>query len=288
MKGVLLALAFLLELAMLAAAGWWGFTLDAGWPVRVLAGIGVPLLLAVVWGVFCSPRAGVALPVPAKAAVQAACFLVAGRCSPWQDGRDWARCWWRSSRSTRPCSPSPTTTRSDPSRLSPTPAPNRGGRAGTGPVGIVAGVVPAGAVFRQDLRVGRRLWPDRPVRSYPSPVTDGDERPAESAESRDEQPAAVNGEPEGAPPAPPTDESAAPRPARSPPPGRCPGPPGSPAQPPPGPTPPGPPRSPPPGASRIPTPGPPRIPTPGPPWRAPGLASSPPRLRRRGSPLRPP
>ncbi|SBT48261.1 YrdB family protein [Micromonospora auratinigra] len=78
MKGVLLALAFLLELAMLAAAGWWGFTLDAGWPVRVLAGIGVPLLLAVVWGVFCSPRAGVALPVPAKAAVQAACFLVGG------------------------------------------------------------------------------------------------------------------------------------------------------------------------------------------------------------------
>lgn len=78
MKAALLALAFLLELAMLAAAGWSGFTLDAGWPVRLLAGLGVPLLLAVVWGVFCSPRASVPLPAPAKLGVQAACFVTGG------------------------------------------------------------------------------------------------------------------------------------------------------------------------------------------------------------------
>ncbi|MFC4146426.1 YrdB family protein [Micromonospora mangrovi] len=78
MKALLLTLVFLLELAMLAAAGWWGFTLDAGWPVRVAAGIGAPLLIAVVWGVFCSPRAAVSLPAPAKLAVQVACFVTAG------------------------------------------------------------------------------------------------------------------------------------------------------------------------------------------------------------------
>ncbi|MGX1612879.1 DUF2568 domain-containing protein [Micromonospora chalcea] len=36
------------------------------------------LLIAVVWGLFCSPRATVTLPDPAKLAVQAACFLAGG------------------------------------------------------------------------------------------------------------------------------------------------------------------------------------------------------------------
>jgi len=78
MKAVLLALAFLLELALLVAAGWWGFTRDGGWPVRLLAGLGVPLLIAVVWGLFCSPKASVPLPAPAKLSVQAACFVTGG------------------------------------------------------------------------------------------------------------------------------------------------------------------------------------------------------------------
>ncbi|MEU5937814.1 YrdB family protein [Micromonospora sp. NPDC047548] len=78
MTVVLLAFAFLLELAALVAAGWWGFTLDAGLPVRLLAGLGAPLLIAVVWGTFCSPRATVPLPAAAKYAAQAACFVTGG------------------------------------------------------------------------------------------------------------------------------------------------------------------------------------------------------------------
>ncbi|MGR6322332.1 YrdB family protein [Micromonospora soli] len=78
MKGALLAVIFLLELALLVAVGWWGFTLDAGWPVRLLAGLGAPLLIAVGWGLFCSPKASVPLPAPAKLAAQAACFLTGG------------------------------------------------------------------------------------------------------------------------------------------------------------------------------------------------------------------
>ncbi|MEH1056215.1 YrdB family protein [Micromonospora sp. CPCC 206171] len=78
MRAVLLTIAFLVEMAMLVAAGWWGFTLDAGLAVRLVAGLGAPLLIALVWGVFCSPRARVRGAPAAKYAVQAACFLAAG------------------------------------------------------------------------------------------------------------------------------------------------------------------------------------------------------------------
>ncbi|PTA43660.1 YrdB family protein [Micromonospora sp. RP3T] len=78
MKAALLGGIFLLEVALLAAAGFWGFTLDAGWPVRLLAGLGAPLILALVWGLFCSPRATVPLPAAAKLGVQATCFLTGG------------------------------------------------------------------------------------------------------------------------------------------------------------------------------------------------------------------
>ncbi|MFE9200830.1 YrdB family protein [Micromonospora sp. NPDC007230] len=78
MKAPLLGLIFLLELALLVAAGWWGFTRDASWSVRLLAGLGAPLLIAVVWGLFCSPKATVSLPAAAKLTVQAACFVTGG------------------------------------------------------------------------------------------------------------------------------------------------------------------------------------------------------------------
>ncbi|SCL13951.1 Protein of unknown function [Micromonospora rhizosphaerae] len=78
MMAVLLALAFLLEPAMLVAAGWWGFSLDAGLAVRLAAGLGAPLLITVVWGIFCSPKASVPLAAPAKTAIQAACFVTGG------------------------------------------------------------------------------------------------------------------------------------------------------------------------------------------------------------------
>ena len=78
MKALLLGAIFLLELDLLGSAGYWGFTLGTGWPVRLLAGLGTPLVIAVVWGLFCSPRATVTLPDPAKLAVQAACFLTGG------------------------------------------------------------------------------------------------------------------------------------------------------------------------------------------------------------------
>lgn len=61
-----LALRFLLELAALVAFGYWGFTTGNGTGSKILLGIGVPIAVAAVWGVFVSPKALVALPFPAK------------------------------------------------------------------------------------------------------------------------------------------------------------------------------------------------------------------------------
>jgi hypothetical protein len=64
LKGANLALRFLLELCLLAALGYWGFRVDSGPVTKALLGIGAPLLMAVVWGTFISPKAKVRLPVP--------------------------------------------------------------------------------------------------------------------------------------------------------------------------------------------------------------------------------
>lgn len=50
-------LAFFLELAMLTALGYWGFYGDKSISVKWMLGISLPLLAAVVWGLFLAPKA---------------------------------------------------------------------------------------------------------------------------------------------------------------------------------------------------------------------------------------
>ncbi len=76
-QGANLGVRFVLELLALVALGYWGFHLNAPVPARVLAGIGAPLAAAVLWGLFASPRAAVALPTLGKAAVQVLVFAAA-------------------------------------------------------------------------------------------------------------------------------------------------------------------------------------------------------------------
>lgn len=66
LKSLNLALAFLLELCMLAALGYWGFSTGQSWLSRVGFGLGAPILVAVIWGIFLSPRAAVPLTNPLK------------------------------------------------------------------------------------------------------------------------------------------------------------------------------------------------------------------------------
>lgn len=69
-----IGLRFLLELCALAAVGYWGFTLDKSIIWKVLAGIGLPLLIIVIWGSFGSPGAPYPLPGAYKYILLAAIF----------------------------------------------------------------------------------------------------------------------------------------------------------------------------------------------------------------------
>jgi hypothetical protein len=57
LKNANLALAFLLELGVLAALGFWGFSTGPGVLTKILLGIGAPVVAIVVWGLFGSPKA---------------------------------------------------------------------------------------------------------------------------------------------------------------------------------------------------------------------------------------
>jgi hypothetical protein len=57
LKNVNLALAFFLELGVLAALGFWGFSTGSETVAKVVLGIGLPLAAIVVWGLFGSPKA---------------------------------------------------------------------------------------------------------------------------------------------------------------------------------------------------------------------------------------
>jgi hypothetical protein len=56
LKGINLLVRFLLELCMLAAVGYWGFKTQSTWAMKILFGIGLPVVIAVIWGYFMAPR----------------------------------------------------------------------------------------------------------------------------------------------------------------------------------------------------------------------------------------
>jgi hypothetical protein len=72
-----LLLRFLLELGMLGAVGYWGFKTGDGAAMQGLLGIGGPLLMALVWGTFISPKAKIEVPSVAWIGLQAVLFGIA-------------------------------------------------------------------------------------------------------------------------------------------------------------------------------------------------------------------
>ncbi len=56
LKSANLALAFLLELGVLVALGYWGFQTGQGTIAQIALGIGVPVIAIAVWAVFGAPR----------------------------------------------------------------------------------------------------------------------------------------------------------------------------------------------------------------------------------------
>jgi hypothetical protein len=71
------ALAFFLELAMLAGFGYWGFHLEKSAWVKWGVGLGLPILLAVLWGIFFAPRAGQRLDINWGLGLSLILFLLA-------------------------------------------------------------------------------------------------------------------------------------------------------------------------------------------------------------------
>lgn len=73
LTGLNMSVGFLLEVAMLAAFCYWGFRLRS--PAGFIAGIGVPVLVIVFWGLFMAPRASRRMPWPALPLVALLIFL---------------------------------------------------------------------------------------------------------------------------------------------------------------------------------------------------------------------
>ncbi|UUZ83351.1 YrdB family protein [Paenibacillus sp. P26] len=65
---------FLLELAALAALGYWGFHTGTGWTFRWSLGVGTPSLVAILWGTFVAPKASIPVSVPVRILLQLAVF----------------------------------------------------------------------------------------------------------------------------------------------------------------------------------------------------------------------
>lgn len=76
-KSANLAAAFMLELCMLAALVYWGFRTGNGTFAKVGLGIGVPLLVVVVWGLFLAPQATVPVSGPLYLALKVVIFGLA-------------------------------------------------------------------------------------------------------------------------------------------------------------------------------------------------------------------
>ena len=77
-RGINLALAFLLELAALAALAYWGYCTGNSTFTSLLLGIGIPLIAAILWGLFAAPRARFPNPflkIGVKALVFGAAFF---------------------------------------------------------------------------------------------------------------------------------------------------------------------------------------------------------------------
>jgi hypothetical protein len=77
LKGANLALAFILELCMLAALAYWGFQTGPVPVWNIVLGIGAPLLIAVVWGLFLAPKAVVKVSPAARLALKVVVFGLA-------------------------------------------------------------------------------------------------------------------------------------------------------------------------------------------------------------------
>lgn len=72
-----LLVAFLLELCMLVAFGYWGYQVGQQPLVKIGLTIGIPLVVAGIWGTWLAPNSGRRLPEPWLSSANVVIFAVA-------------------------------------------------------------------------------------------------------------------------------------------------------------------------------------------------------------------
>ncbi|NOV01651.1 YrdB family protein [Paenibacillus planticolens] len=72
-----LGIRFLLELCLLASLGYWGFHGDKSTLLKIVLGIGTPLVATVIWGLFLSPKASIPMAQPIPFILELAVFAIA-------------------------------------------------------------------------------------------------------------------------------------------------------------------------------------------------------------------
>ncbi len=72
-----LGLRFLLELVALVALAWWGFHTGDSTAADLILGLGLPVLAAVIWGLFVAPKARYPVALKLRAVIEMAIFLAA-------------------------------------------------------------------------------------------------------------------------------------------------------------------------------------------------------------------
>jgi hypothetical protein len=77
LKSINLGLAFLLELGMLVALGYWGFHTGQGAAAQIALGLGAPILVAIFWGIFMAPKAVWPVSAPLHLGLSALIFGLA-------------------------------------------------------------------------------------------------------------------------------------------------------------------------------------------------------------------
>jgi hypothetical protein len=68
---------FIAELAALVALGYWGWETGSSGVVRIAAAVGLPLVAAVVWGLFVAPQASHRLSDPLRLLIELVIFAAA-------------------------------------------------------------------------------------------------------------------------------------------------------------------------------------------------------------------
>jgi len=77
LKGINATLAFLLELAMIASLGYWGYQSNDNVLLKWLLAIGLPLIAIVIWALYFAPKAARRLSIVPGALLSLGLFLLA-------------------------------------------------------------------------------------------------------------------------------------------------------------------------------------------------------------------